>query len=156
MERPPKRQKLQIDVMLSTEDEESDSRGRIGIEEGNVQIAEDSDLMDNNNYLAEQEETAELDDMEVEQIERAENEEDADEDEDEEEFDPCDWCKGTVRSDEDRQLLMIWDEDVCRQCVTESDLEMNSAGEYDYPEGQFDDSETASDDGAGSDSEDEA
>ena len=107
MERPPKRQKLQIDVVLHTEDEESDSSGRIGIEEVNVQITEDSDLMDNNNYLAEQEETAELDDTEVEQIERAENEEDTDEDEDEEEFDPCDWCKGTVRSVEDRQLLMM-------------------------------------------------
>ena len=38
-------------------------------------------------------------------------------------------------------------------CQRESDLEMNRAGEYDYPPGQFDDSENASDseDGAGSD-----
>ena len=75
MERPAKRQKLQIEVVLrtETEDEEADtgSRGRINIEDVSVQIAEDSEseLMDNNNYLAEQEETAELDDTEVEQIE---------------------------------------------------------------------------------------
>ena len=67
MERPQKRQKLQIDVVLSAEG--SDSSARIGIEEVNLQMMEESDLMDNNNYLAEQEETAELDDMEVEQIE---------------------------------------------------------------------------------------
>ena len=46
---------------------------------------------------------------------------------------------------------MIFDEDVCRSCVMESDLEMHSDGEWDYPEGQFDDSENASDDGLGSD-----
>ena len=82
---------------------------------------------------------------------RAQNEGDADEDE--EEFAACDWCKGTVRSDEDRELLMIFDEDVCRNCVRESDLEMTSSGQYDYPAGQFADSENASvsKDGAGSD-----
>ena len=46
---------------------------------------------------------------------------------------------------------MIFYEDVCHNCVRESDLEMNSRGKYDYPEGQFADSETASEDGAGSD-----
>jgi len=159
MERPAKRQKLQIEVVLrtETEDEEADtgSRGRINIEDVSVQIAEDSEseLMDNNNYLGEQEEVGQLDDTVVEQIERAEPENEEDADEDEEEFDACDWCKGTVRSDEDRELLMIFDEDICRNCVRESDLEMNSRGQYDYPEGQFADSENASvsKDGAGSD-----
>ena len=150
MERPAKRQKLQIEVVLrtETEDEEADtgSRGRINIEDVSVQIAEDSEseLMDNNNYLGEQEEAAQLDDPVVEQIERAEPENEEDADEDEEEFAACDWCKGTVRSDEDRELLMIFDEDVCRNCVHESDLEITSSGQYDYPAGQFEDSENAS------------
>ena len=57
---------------------------------------------------------------------------------------------------------MIFDEDVCRRCVMESDLEQNQDGEWDYPEGQFHDSENASDDGSDitvislSDTEDEA
>ena len=68
MERPPKLAKLQIEVVLHTEDEDeeadTDSRGRINIEDISVQIAEDSEseLMGNNNYLSEEEETAELDD----------------------------------------------------------------------------------------------
>ena len=76
MERPPKRTKLQIEVVLRTEEEDkeadTDSRGRINIEDVSVQIADEdseSELMANNNYLSEEEETAELDDTEVEQIE---------------------------------------------------------------------------------------
>ena len=39
---------------------------------------------------------------------------------------------------------MIFDEDVCRNCVRESDLQMTSSGQYDYPVDQFEDSENAS------------
>ena len=46
---------------------------------------------------------------------------------------------------------MIDEEDICRRCVMESDLELNQDGEWDYPHGQFEDSENADDDGSGSD-----
>ena len=161
MERPPKRQRLQIEVMLrtETEDEEADadSRSRINIEDVSVHIAEpedsESEVMDNNNYLGEEEEAAQLEDPVVEEIDRAQPENEEDEDEDEEEFAPCDWCKGTVRTDEDRELLMIFDEDVCRNCVRESDLQMTSSGQYDYPADQFEDSENASSSGGGGNSD---
>ena len=111
----------------------------------------DSDTLANNNYIDEEEETAQLDDTQVSLTENVEPKNEEDADEDEEEYPPCDWCKGTGRSAEDKELLMIFDEDVCRRCVMESDLEQNQDGEWDYPEGQFHDSENASDDGFGSD-----
>ena len=160
MERPTKRAKLQIEVVLRAEEEDkeadADSRGRINIEDVNVQMLDEdseSDILANNNYIDEEEEARQLDDTQVSLTENVEaepeNEEDADEDE--EEYLPCDWCKETLRSAEDKELLMIFDEDVCRRCVMESDLEQNQDGEWDYPEGQFHDSENASDDWFGSD-----
>ena len=73
------------------------------------------------------------------------------EEEKEAEFQACDWCGGTVRSEEPRELLMIWDEDICWQCVDGSDLHINEAGGYDYSPGQFDDTESMSDEGIESD-----
>ena len=86
-----------------------------------------------------------LNDTEEEQVEQTDNEEE------EEELQQCDWCGGTVRSDEQKQLLMIWDEGICQKCVDGSDLQVNEAGEYDYAPGQFDDGEASSDEGIESD-----
>ena len=49
MEMPHKRQRLQIDIVLSGE--ESESNARIGVEEFNLQMVEENKLMDNNNYI---------------------------------------------------------------------------------------------------------
>ena len=154
MERPSKRAILSIEVVLRAdeEDQEADEdRGRINIEDVNIQMYEeddsDSDALANNNYIDHEEpveEAGQLDDTQVSESE-PENEEDADEDE-ELEYHPCDWCKKNVR-----KLLMIDEEDICRRCVMESDLELNQDGEWDYPHGQFEDSENADDDGSGSD-----
>ena len=153
MERPSKRAKLSIEVVLiaDEDDEQADGdRGRIDIEDVNVQMIYEQDndaALANNNYMDPEEaveEAAQLDDTQVSEAE-PENEEDSDEDEDEDEeaqYHPCDWCKKNVRD-----LLMIFDEDICRKCVMESDLELGPDGEWDYPQGQFEDSENASDDG---------
>ena len=155
MVRPSKRARLSIEVVLRADDEEDqeagEDRGGINIEDVNVQMYDedtsDSDELANNNYIDQEEpveEAGQLDDTQVSQSD-PENEEDADEDE-ELELHPCDWCKQNVR-----ELLMIDEEDICRRCVRESDLERNQDGEWDYPKGQFEDSENADDDGSGSD-----
>ena len=155
MERPSKRAILSIEVVLRADDEEDqeagEERGGINIEDVNVQMYDedtsDSDELANNNYIDQEEpveEAGQLDDTQVSQAD-PENEEDADEDE-ELELHPCDWCKQNVRD-----LLMIDEEDICRRCVRESDLEMNQDGEWGYPKHQFEDSENAEDDGSGSD-----
>ena len=68
MERPTKRAKLQIEVVLRAEEEDqeadADSRGRINIEDVNVQMFDednsDSDTLANNNYIDQEEEAGQL------------------------------------------------------------------------------------------------
>ena len=146
---PTKRAKLSIEVIIIAEedDEQADGeRGRIEIEDVNVQMMYQHDIeaaLGNNNHM-DPEEAGQLDDTQVSQTE-AENEEDSDEDEDEDEekhYHPCDWCKKPSQN-----LLMVFDEDICRQCVAKSDLELGTDGEWDYPKGQFEEIENASEDG---------
>ena len=174
MERPKKRARLAIEVVLVADDdahqEAGEDRGHIHIEDINVQMYgqssgdSDSDEVANNNYIDQDqeeepvEEAGQLDDTKVSQADPA-NEEDDDEDEGFE-LHPCDWCKQPVRD-----LIMVDEEDICGRCVRESDLERNEDGEWGYPKHQFEDSENAEDDGSDpsdltiielSDSEDEA
>ena len=155
MVRRSKRARLAIEVVLVADDDENqepgEDRGVINIEDVNVQMydvsSSDSDELPNNNYIDQEEEPVEeagqLDDTQVSEADPdPENEEDDDEDEGFE-LHPCDWCKENVRD-----LVMVDEEDICRRCVWNSDLDRNENGEWCYPKHQFEDSENAEDDGS--------
>ena len=90
-------------------------------------------MLGNNNSIGEEE--AEGTDKEEEESE----EDELDEEEEEENMELCDWCGIAVRPDWQRHLVMVGEEDICRDCFNNSDLELNSEGEWDYPRRHFTD-----------------
>ena len=128
MEQASKHHRLAIEIVLI--EESSGDSTRAEVEEINIEIAEDT-VLANNNYIGEEEAEG------PEEEEEDSEEDELDEEEEEENMEPCDWCGIAVRPDWQRQLVMVGEEDICRDCFDNSDQELNSEGELDYPQRHF-------------------